>query len=341
MEDKLISRNIDEADVDRSMTKIIILAILGIVFASVFSYFLNSFFINYQTTTLTISVGALAGFLIIFLFQSLFIKSLWRVNLIIFLQSIGLMAGFYKRILAPLQGKEIDIVPLILFWLMFAFLVWANWSGIRETRNLLKVKFWRISKIVLPKAIAAIALAGSVLFVFPSSPLTVGFQLPISSSSLEKFLTPASGILQKFIPGFDVSLSVAELTKSLAERQIAKLPEAQRLPKSAQQQLIAKAMKDFEGQIANVFGSDINPKLKITDIAYEALKNKFEELPENLKFIVILSIAALLFLTIEGVAIPFRWFITIIAFIIYEILLMTGFATIMLEGKSREIIILR
>ena len=316
--------------VDQSMFKIAVLAVLGIVFASVFSYFLNSFLASYETAPLAISLVALIGFLIIFLFQSLFIKSLWRVNLIIFLESACLLAGFYERIFAPLQGKEIDIVSLILFWVVFVLLIWANWNGKHETDNFLKVRFWRISKVVLPKGIAVVALAASVLLVFPSSPLTAGFQFPISSSSLEKFLAPASGILQKFLPGFDVSLPVAELTKNLAEQQIAKLPETQILPKTAQQQLIA-----------NIFGSDINPKLKITDIAYEALKNKFAGLPENMKLIALLGIAALLFLTIEGVAIPFRWLVTIIAFIIYEILLMTGFATIMLEGKSREIIILK
>lgn len=339
----LISEKVqgEAVEVDQSMSKITVLAVLGIFFASVFSYFLNSFFIGYETTPLAISLAALIGFLIVFLFQSLFIKSLWRVNLIIFLESAGLLAGFYERIFAPLQGKEIDIVSLILFWAVFVLLIWANWNGKREMENFLKVRFWRIGKVVLPKAIAVVALAASVLFVFPSSPLTAGFQLPISSAVLEKFFAPASGILQKFIPGFDVSLSVAELTKNLAEQQIAKLPETKILPKAAQQQLIAKAMKDFEGQIANIFGLGINPKLKITDIAYEALKNKFEGLPENLKLVALLGIAALLFLTIEGVAIPFRWLVTVIAFIVYEILLMTGFATIMLEGKSREIIILR
>lgn len=327
--------------VDQSMSKIIVLAVLGVVFASVFSYFLNSFFASYETTPLAISLTALIGFLIVFLFQSLFIKSLWRVNLIIFLESAGLLAGFYERIFAPFQGKEIDIISLILFWVVFLILIWANWNGKRETENFLKVRFWRISKVVLPKAIAAVAFSASVLFVFPYSPLTAGFQFPISSSLLEKFFAPASGILQKFLPGFDVSLSVAELTKNLAEQQIAKLPEIPILPKAVQQQLIAKTMKDFEAQIANIFGSDINPKLKISDVAYETLKNKFEGLTENLKLIVMLGIAALLFLTIEGVAIPFRWLVTVIAFIAYEILLMTGFATIMLEGKSREIIILK
>jgi hypothetical protein len=331
----------DVANIDQSMPKIIVLAVLGIAFASVFSYFLNSFFTGYQLTPLAISVSALVGFLVIFLLQSLFIKSLWRLNLIIFLESGGLMAGFYERIFAPLQGKDIDIVSLILFWVVFVLFIWANYSGIREMDNFLKVRFWRLSKVVLPKAIASVALFVSVLFVFPSSPLSGGLQLPISSATLEKFLAPASGILQKLIPGFDTSLSINELTRNLAEQQIAKMPETRILPQAARQQLILKTTRDFEGQIANIFGSDINPKLKISDIAYKWLKDKFEGLAENSKLVVMLAIAGLLFLTIEGIAMPLRWLVSVIAFVIYEILKLSGFATVALEGKSREVIILK
>ena len=209
---------------------------------------------------------------------------------------------------------------------------------------MMKVKFWRISKVVLPKAIGGIALFSSIILVFPSvisNPIEGNYQLPFSQSLIEKIIVPSSDIVKNFIPGFDLSLPLRELAANVAEQQIKNAPEAQILPKSTQQQLINKAAQDFETKIAELIGGQVKPNSKITDLIYESLSNRFSQLPESTKNLVLAGVVFLIFLTIEGFAIPLRWAVSVIAFVIYEILLMSGFATVMLEGKSREIIILK
>ncbi|PIY58818.1 hypothetical protein COY97_02210 [Candidatus Wolfebacteria bacterium CG_4_10_14_0_8_um_filter_39_64] len=68
---------------------------------------------------------------------------------------------------------------------------------------------------------------------------------------------------------------------------------------------------------------------------------KFTKLPENVRLFAPVAIAALIFLTIVSLSLPIRLITTVLAFLIYEICLALGFSTIMLEGKSREIIILK
>ncbi len=332
----LFSKNIDNVNIDRSAPKIVVMAVLGVAFSFGFSYFIDSFITNQNLQTLAISLGSLSGFLIIFLFQSLFIKSIWHTNLIIFLESAGVLAGFYQRISSPLVGSVAG--------LLFLILIWANYNGWRELQNMMKVKFWRISKVVLPKAIGGIALFSSIILVFPSvisNPIEGNYQLPFSKSLIEKIIVPASDIVKNFIPGFDLSLPLQELAVNVAAQQVKDAPEAQILPKAAQQQLINKTAQDFETKIAELIGGQIKPNSKITDIVYESLSNRFSQMPESAKNLVLAGVVFLIFLTIEGFAIPLRWLVSVLAFVIYEILLMSGFATVMLEGKSKEIIILK
>ena len=52
-------------------------------------------------------------------------------------------------------------------------------------------------------------------------------------------------------------------------------------------------------------------------------------------------LAILVFFTVVGFGLPIRWVVTSFTFVIYEIFLALGFSAIMLEGRSREIVILK
>ncbi|MBI5079124.1 hypothetical protein HZB06_00390 [Candidatus Wolfebacteria bacterium] len=318
---------VNEVEIDRSDSKIAVLAVLGVISFFLFGYFLKSYFWGGDLNFFWFSLGSLSVYLIIFLFQSLLIKSVKKTNLIIFFESAALLAGFYDRF-----NRQI----LAAAFIVFLFLLWGNYNGVRQLRDSVKVKFWRVSKATMPKAIAAAALFGSVVY------MNVGAgDFFLSRAAFEEILNPSVLIVQKFVPNFNFSFSVNELAANLAEKQISETPQARLLPKSVKAQLAAQSAKELENQFSSFLGASIDPKLKISEVIYETLKNKFLNLPENIKNLVLLAAGLIIFLTIESFAMPFRLIISFIGFIIYEILLAVGFATIVLEGKNREIIILK
>ncbi|MEK7555651.1 MAG: hypothetical protein AAB516_02450, partial [Patescibacteria group bacterium] len=154
---------------------------------------------------------------------------------------------------------------------------------------------------------------------------------------------PTAGIVNKLniSPEIDFSLPIGDLVKDMAKKQIEENSQFQTLPQAMRNQLIVKATKEIETQISDFFGVPTESKSTISEMLYKAMVDKFNKMPKNIKNIILIGIAALIFLTIEGIAWPIRWLVSVLAWLVYEILLAAGFATIVLEKKSREIVILK
>ncbi|KKR88762.1 MAG: hypothetical protein UU85_C0002G0014 [Candidatus Wolfebacteria bacterium GW2011_GWA2_42_10] len=337
-----LSANIsaNETEVDRSIVKIAGLAFFGAVSSASFGYFLKTLLIHGDFNSLLFSGLFFSIFSAILLLQSLFVKNLKISALIVLLECLGLSAAYYDKIIFSLSsgsgGGNPSLYVAMAF--VFAILFWAVRRGQKELENMLKVNFWRFGKVILPKAIAALFLFASVVFVYGASDRQEFF---ISRTTFERVLFPNAALVQKFFPEFDISLSSGELISNLAAKQVNKIPQFQILPASAKKQLVNQAAEELKNKISDFFGGNINFKEKIGDSIYGLLRNKFAGLPQALQSYVLLAATALLFLAFEGLAFPLRLIISLFAFIIYEILLALGFATVVLEGRSGEIIVLK
>ncbi len=328
----LLNKDSAEAEVDKSIGKIIILAIVWAAFSFLFSYFLRLFILSGRSDYLLFSFLASLVCLSIFLLTVLFIKSAWRINLIIFLNVLFLAAPFFDR----LSGR---INPGLL--ISFLFLFWASYNGRQELNNTLKIKFWRISKKAIPKAIIALAVFVGFVYVGVVNSETKG--IFISQATFEKIVSPVtqSGLVQKFMPGLDLSLPTGKLIQNLAANQVGQDPQFNLLPESDKKQLINQSIEDLENEVSSLVGAPLDLKAKASDELYKIVAAKFGTLSLNAASTIPIVVAALIFLTIVGLSLPIRLVVSALAFLIYEICLALGFSVIMMEGRSREIIILK
>jgi len=328
----LLNKDNVEAEVDKSIAKIIIMAIVSAVFSFLFGYFLKQFMLDGQSSFLLFSFLAALGFLSVFLLMTFFVKSAWRINLIIFLNVLVLTAPFYDRL-----SKNICLGLLV----SFLFLIWANYNGRQELHNMLKIRFWRISKKTVPKAIAALAIFVSFVYVGFAGSETKGFF--ISQATFEKIVSPIaqSGLVQNFMPGIDLSLPTEKLIQNLAANQVEQNPQFKLLSELDKKQLINQSIGDLENEASGLAGAPIDLKAKASDELYKILAAKFGTLSPNVASAVPIVVAALIFLTIVGLSLPIRLVVSVLVFLVYEICLALGFSVIMMEGKSSEIIILK
>jgi len=323
LEDKgLLNKITDEIELDRSVAKITILAAIGIISAFVFSYFLRRFIIDGPWNFLLISSLAALVFLVIFLLEVFFIKASRIVNLVVSLQTLAVLAPFYDHL-----SKIVIIVTLISFLIFLS----GIYVGRAELDNMLKIKFWRISKKTLPKAITALALFSSIFYVEASS--FGQKQFFISPAAFEKSIN--------FIPIFDFSTPADKLIKDLVAKQTETNPQFKLFPESMKNKIIEQSAKDLEKQISGIVGVSLNSQTKTSEVIYRFLIEKYNQLPENIKSYTPLVMALIIFLIIISLSWPIRLIVTTLAFLIYEICLALGFSTIILEGRSREIIILK
>ncbi len=328
----LLNKESTEVELDKSITKIVVLAVASLVFSFLLSYFLRQFILNGQFNFLLFSFLAALIFLSVFLLMTLFIKSAWRANLIIFFNVLVLAMPFYDRL-----SKNVSI-GLFVSFLIF---IWANYAGRQELKNMLKIKFWRISKKTIPKAIVALAVFVGFIYAGVISAQTNGFF--ISRTTFEKIISPLSksGLVQKFFPGFDLSLPTGELIQNLAVNQLEQNSQLNLLPESAKKQLINESIEDLRNEISSFTGSPLDTKTTALDELYNMVAAKFSALSPSVASVIPIVVAALIFLVIVGLSFPIRLLVSILAFLLYEICLALGFSVIMVEGRSREIIILK
>lgn len=356
MENKTINRisSADEAEIDRSLSKILFLAVCGAVSASLYGYFLKLFILSGEFVYFAISFAAAVGFGAVFLVNSIFIKSLGRANLIIFFECLALAAGAlfapalsadrpFSGLAAGFSEKITQAAPLFgaAALAVFLLLVSGNYGGYSELQNSLKVKFWRVSRAVLPKAILSLIIFGTAVYAGNfSGPSADKFF--VSEQAFEKTITvSAAPFIQKFLPEFDLSLSVQDLIAKMAENQVERNPQFKILPNYLKKQLVNQATADLEARTLELAGSPVDFQKNLSRSIYGVLVFKFNQLTSRAKTVVAAIVAVLLFLTAIGFAWPVRILMTIGALVIYETFLALGFAMVALEGRNREIVILK
>lgn len=321
-------------EVDRALSKIVCLAGFAVVSAFGFSYFLLRYIENGDSGFFWLGAGSGIIFLSVFLLNVFFIKARWRANLIIFIEALGLLAGLYSQF------------SLSLFWGILAaalILIWAGEAGLAEIKNLLTVKFWRVGKRSLPKAILALSLVSGIAYYLnvAKSDWREPKNFLISEPTFEKIIKPTSPLLKKFFPAVDLESATGDVLRNLALDQVEKNPEFKILSQSQKKVIIEKLIEESEKQLGEATGIKLGREKRVGENLYYILLQKIVELPEKVQSVIPQAAAALIVLTILSVSWLIRWLATVMAWIIYEILLALGFAVLAMEGRSREIVLLK
>ncbi|OGM89356.1 hypothetical protein A3J77_02265 [Candidatus Wolfebacteria bacterium RBG_13_41_7] len=322
----------DGVSLDRSKVKIIILAFFGVVFSFTSGFFLQVFMLNGGGNNLLLSSMAALGFMAEFVICVFFIKTGWILNLAVFIQSLAFFALFYDR-LSVMVGVGAAIG--------FLFFISGIYAGRSELENTLEIKFWKISKKALPKTIAGIGIFAGVVCASFINIDSKDFFIPRDAFNAVVAPITDSGLLEKIVPGFDFTGSTEETIRSIAMREIENNPQLKLLPDSIKEELLGKAVQEVKNQATGLAGTQLNFQNKLSDTIYDFLAVKFYSLPENILNSTPILIAIFIFLVIISLVWPIRLAAAFISFLLYETLLALGFGAIILEGRSKENIILK
>lgn len=322
----------DGVSLDRSRIKIIILSLFGVIFSFVSGFFIQVFMINGGGDNLFFSSLSAIIFMAIFLLCVFFVKTGWMVILAALIQGLAFFVFFYDRF-SPMIG--IGII------LGFMFFVLGIYAGRKEIENALEIKFWKIAKKVLPKVIAGVAIFAGVIC---ASFVDIGDKdFFISRNAFNIIVSPITdnGLLKKIMPDFNFSGSADEMMRSIATKEIENNPQLSFLPDFVKEELLGKAIQEVKNQAVGIAGTQLNFQNKLSDTMYDFLVVKFYSLPEKILDSTPILIAVFTFLIIISFVWPIRLLTAFLSFLFYEILLALGFGTIILEGRSKENVILK
>jgi len=309
--------------------KIIPLLVLEIASAFVLSFYFRQLAAGFTVPNLIwFSVG-LVLFVIFSFFAALFINELLWSSLAAGFSVIAGLAVFYDSFLPALVG---------LGFLVFFILVWGIYRAKTELENTLKIDFFHLSKVFLSK----IALAIAVLLCFFSYFLfSAKGGFPISFESFRIFvLKPNERIISIFVPNFKFQEPLQNVLAGVLENQLSQsIPNFKNLPASTKETIIASAVdQEFGVSLTKVLGYQVNLKDSVDKVVYDSLVIKFYQFSPAAKNWMYIGILVSLFFVIKLLFIPVNWLLSILIFLVYQLLLAVNFVNIKSESRSKEVI---
>jgi hypothetical protein len=314
----LLESKPDVVDVDRSVVKIIIVVLFGIISAVLTGLF-------FEKGEYIFSLISALAFLVVFIIQNIFIKSFDKIFIADFLQVAALSAMFYKLFSGYLLAAIIVLIILLFK---------ASFDAKRELNSTLKIRFFRISKLILGSAAPAVFIFLVAIFLIQG--------VSIKESWLDRAFYPVTPFVKQYLPDFSPQMPVSELLKDMAlsglqESDVEKINE---LPKWAANQMIEESIAQLEERMEALTGSDIVPENSVSSNVYSIISDKIAGLSSASRLYLGVIVIVTAFIFIKSLMPIIYPVIAFAAFIIYEILLAVKFAVVQLETRSKEVVIL-
>lgn len=308
-----------ETEIDLSKIKITAMAVVGIILSLGFAFFLRQLYQDPSGTTFNIIAVLVFAtlFLVVVFLQSLLIKDIGRIGTILFLQVVAMIIPFIF-----LLSSFVLVGLLITFLLLF----WGSVSGKNELQYSMKVRIFRLSKFVLPKAITGLSIfvAASYISVFQ------GQGLVVSENTFRRVVLPSESIIKVIVPGLSLEDSFATAIEKLN-------PNIQKFSKELKDEFVNLNKENYAKKLQYSFESS-DP---LIDIFYNAYTVNVGKISGNKQVLILFVLGALIFLLVRSVGTPISWFVALVAAAVYEILIALGFAVVVLETRSKEIVLLK
>lgn len=318
-----------ESDVDYSVGKIIAFSIAAAISASAFGYFVAR-----GDSLASLAAGTLLIALLIL--QVLFVKDFSRNAVTLFVQVV-ILAGSALLARAELTFPIVGSVGLLLYILLLLALI----AGRREAAESLRVRFFSLARAVFGTAATGLALFSVVIVG-----ATVTAEELTSKTVFGYVAQPLGAALRYYDPALSLNMRTETVLKRLAatslkddEKTSALVSE---LPEEARDRVLSEAAIRLARSVEAYTGAAIDISLSFRDALYGLFKTKVDAwIGGYSDLYVSIIVASLLFIAIKSASIFLYWIVAIVAFLIYELLLVTGFAEVSLETRSKEIVLLK
>lgn len=327
--------------------KIFALMILVLIFAFLSGWSLGKAFLFqkfiFSSSWITFLLF-LTLFLIFYLFESLFARSV-RFGALLMETFIFTFAFYLSRN----SGK---VAPMALLWSTGVWLVMllCFWGGTflmrRRMNDLIKLRWNDITKRGL-----VLALIGINLFICLQWLGNVITQLDtlFTPKTINIILKPSTPIFKKYFTNFDWSMMTDDFIKAVITDQTEKLFEQnkeqlKKFPTSYIEQqkknMIEQNLKAMKDQLSEIAGFKLQGAESLNMVAYQFLYNKYRAAELQIKQMIILIVFAFMFALLRFLSVFVNWWTRILGWLIYEILLSSGFVAVTTENKIKENLIL-
>ncbi len=215
------------------------------------------------------------------------------------------------------------------------FLALAAYRGKREMKNMVKLHFFKVSRITLGSAITAVIIFFGLLLVLNN-------EFTVKRQSVDRFVEVAmTPVLRRYVPSFTPEMRTGDFFKSMAESEAAGQPDLAKLSPKTRTQLINQAAAENEKQFEEYLGVELDSKETVSGNMYNVISLKLKGLTPEARLYLGLVFVGIIWLSIKSLEFILYLPLAFLAFIIYELLVVSNLIVIQLEPGSREVVVIK
>lgn len=252
-------------------------------------------------------------------------KSFGHRFLVLLLEIAALLILFY----------EIDLILLgVSVAVLLVFLLWGELAARSILENGLEIKFFKAAMPALKKFTTAMSLVLVLLYI----PSWNGNRVFVSEINFQSFFGWAAEFMAKFHPEIDLNSTFSRLTDSVARLQLRGNQNFKNLTMAAQESAIKSQSSALAEALSKSLGMVISGAEETNALVYDVIVRQLSEWRDDFKIWFVVGWVLVVFFIVRGFGIFFYSVIALLSFIVYQILIASGFIQILGESRTHEVI---
>jgi hypothetical protein len=299
-----------------------------------------------STGRLWFALVALVVFEIVAVLMVIMVKHSGVLVATAFLAALLPIAVFAGRF----TGAEFPTVLVIGFLAYGVLVVRAFLRGSEAIANSVTVKFFSVARMVVARLTTSFLLF-TALLAYLTYLVWGGFTPELKERTVAWTASSATPILKVWFPNASFDQTGNEFFEAIAREKLESvysetIPAQARgeitsgfrsFPPSVQEKLIAETKRELVKSAEKFLGTfDVEAPLR--EIFADAMARYLGTLPENIVMLLGILVVASAFAAVKGVASVTYWIVEGIAFLIFKLLLITGFASKSVEMRPHEFV---
>ncbi len=335
-----------EPETDRSVWKIFLLGLLGVAASAA----AVSGFMNFSTSPNSFYFWTFVVAVLLFwalkLLQIFFVKGFWKLFSITLCEILVPLAVFRTHF-------DSVTLPYLLAGAILAFLFFgaAIKRGRNAVENSIEPQFFPVSKSMLPKLTSGFLIFLSLLlylnyFVWGNFTDTLG------RAMLRSVTSSAEPVVHLWIPNVSFEMSIQTFLDTLVREELERTNftvaetggQTQQLgflelPQKQQELYFEQAKQQASIAFVAQFGN-INRNESANTFMYDLGKQYVEKMGTAARGALSIATIVVFFLCVKGIVVLLYWLIGLLGFVFFKLCVVTGFAVMSVETKTRRFPIL-
>lgn len=309
---------------EKPQQKIIIFGAVTVLAAAIFGYG-ASVFGSASANFYWFLMAVLAGFIFLALFfiQVLVIK---EKKLAITLIGLEVAAMTWPFLIRP----SVWLIPIVIGTLFF--FAYAHFNGRLAIKNMVKVDFFR-----LRHSIMILATLGIIFFAITTYISTFERDdFRISEEAIELTARPLAPAIAKIIPNFSIDQSLQDILESTAMELHGE--ELENLSSKEQDSIVQGTVNQLKELVAKMSGVKIRLDEDFVTASSKIINGLMKNVPEKYQGTFLTFLGATAFLLVSGGTFIINLVASILAWLLYRLLLLTGFVYIRSNKITQEVV---